>query len=79
VRVEDPLKLAGYVLDKEDAGWTKEKLDEMIALGETKNVGLKKGTHVYQLYWTAWMDKDGIQFRNDIYNLDKILYSKLRN
>ncbi len=78
VRVEDPLKLAGYVLDKEDAGWTKEKLDEMIALGETKNVGLKKGTHVYQLYWTAWMDSDGLQFRNDIYNLDKVLYSKLR-
>lgn len=78
VRVQDPLKLAGYVLDKENAGWDKEKLDNMIFLGETKNVGLKKGTHVHQLYWTAWMDKDGLQFRNDIYNLDKILYKKLR-
>jgi murein L,D-transpeptidase YcbB/YkuD len=78
VRVEDPLKLAGYVLEKEENEWTKEKLDEMIALGETKNVGLKKGTHVHQLYWTAWMDQGGLQFRNDVYNLDKILYKKLR-
>lgn len=78
VRVQDPLKLAGYVLEKEEAQWTKEKLDEMIALGETKNVGLKKGTHVHQLYWTAWMNKGGLQFRNDVYNLDYILYKKLR-
>lgn len=78
VRVQDPLKLAGYVLEKEEADWTKEKLDEMIAMGETKNVGLKKGTHVHQLYWTAWMNRDGLQFRNDVYNLDNILYKKLR-
>ena len=78
VRVQDPLKLAGYVLEKEEADWTKEKLDEMIALGETKNVNLKKGTHVHQLYWTAWMDQGGLQFRNDVYNLDAVLYKKLR-
>lgn len=78
VRVQDPLKLAGYVLDKEEKGWTEEKLQEIIEMGETENVGLKKGTHVHQLYWTAWMDKDGLQFRNDIYNLDKVLYEKLR-
>lgn len=78
VRVQDPLKLAGYVLEKEEADWTKEKLDEMIAEGETKNVSLNKATHVHQLYWTAWMDKGGLQFRNDIYNLDSVLYKKLR-
>jgi len=79
VRVQDPLKLAGYVLDKEDAGWTKEKLDELLATTDTQSVGLKKTTHVHQLYWTAWMDKGGLQFRNDIYSLDKILYDKLRS
>jgi murein L,D-transpeptidase YcbB/YkuD len=78
VRVQDPLKLAGYVLEQEEKGWTEEKLQEIIAAGETQNVGLKKGTHVHQLYWTAWMDKGGLQFRNDIYNLDKALYDKLR-
>lgn len=78
VRVQNPLQLANYVLGNEESEWTQEKLDEIIALGETKNVSLKKGTHVHQLYWTAWMDKGGLQFRNDVYKLDNILYKKLR-
>ena len=78
VRVQDPFKLAGYILNNEERDWTAEKMQEMVALGETKNVGLSKKTHVHQLYWTAWMDKGGLQFRNDIYNLDKALYEKLR-
>ena len=79
VRVQDPFKLAGYVLDNEEAGWTKERVDEIVAEETTQSIGLKKTTHVHQLYWTAWMDKDGLQFRNDIYSLDKILYDKLRS
>jgi murein L,D-transpeptidase YcbB/YkuD len=79
VRVQDPFKLAGYVLDNEKADWTKERMDEIVASEETQSIGLKKTTHVHQLYWTAWMDKGGLQFRNDIYSLDKILYDKLRS
>lgn len=78
VRVEDPFRLAEYVLDKEESGWEPEKMQELVALGETKNVGLKKSTHIHQLYWTAWKDKGGLQFRDDIYNLDKALYKQLR-
>ena len=78
VRVQDPCKLAGYILDNEERDWTAEKMQEIVAIGETKNVGLSKKTHVHQLYWTAWMDKGGLQFRSDIYNLDKALYNKLR-
>jgi len=79
VRVQNPFKLAGYVLDNEKAGWTKEKLDEIVDAGETKSVYIQKSIQVHQLYWTAWMDKGGPQFRNDIYSLDKILYDKLRS
>ena len=78
VRVEDPMKLAAYVLEKEEKDWNADKMQELIALGETKNVGLSKSTHVHQLYWTAWTAKGGLQFRDDIYNLDKALYNKLR-
>jgi L,D-transpeptidase YcbB len=77
VRVEDPFRLAEYILhDNKD--WDRKRLDEMVANGETQYVGLKKTVPIHQLYWTAWMDKDGMQFRNDIYNLDKTLYDKLR-
>jgi len=79
VRVQNPFKLAGYVLDKQEKGWTKDKIDEIVATGETTNVNIQKSIQVHQLYWTAWMDKGGLQFRNDIYSLDKILYNKLRS
>lgn len=78
VRVEDPFRLAGYVLENEGKGWNAQKMEEMVALRETKHVGLTKSTHVHQLYWTAWMDKGGLQFRDDIYNLDVALYDNLR-
>lgn len=77
VRVEDPFRLAEYVLE-DDKNVDRKKLDEMVAEGETQYVALKKTTPIHQLYWTAWMDRDGLQFRNDIYNLDKVLYKKLR-
>ncbi|MFM9988310.1 murein L,D-transpeptidase [Flavobacterium sp.] len=34
---------------------------------------------IYQLYWTAWLEKNSLQFREDIYCLDSDLYNKLRN
>lgn len=79
VRVENPFKLAGYLLEKEGEGWTKEQTDAIITTGLTESLPLKKTTHVHQLYWTAWMDNGRLHFRNDIYSLDKILYDKLRS
>lgn len=78
VRVEDPLKLAEYVLGNQNKKWTRSEIDQVTTEGETKNVYIKKSIQVHQLYWTAWMDKDGLQFRDDIYSLDKTLYKKLR-
>ncbi|EKT3957270.1 L,D-transpeptidase family protein [Flavobacterium psychrophilum] len=34
---------------------------------------------IHQLYWTAWLQKETLQFREDIYCLDSDLYNKLRN
>lgn len=79
IRVQNPLELAEKILSKEDREWNSDKLNEMIAEGETEKIYLKNTNNVHQLYWTAWMDKNGLQFRNDIYNLDKVLYQKLRN
>lgn len=78
VRVEDPLKLAEYVLGNQNKKWTRDEINKITTEGETKNVYIKKSIQVHQLYWTAWMDKDGLQFRDDIYSLDKTLYIKLR-
>ncbi len=79
IRVHKPFDLAQKILEEESDEWSPEKIEELVTLGETENIYLKKTNHVHQLYWTAWMDKNGLQFRNDIYNLDKALYEKLRN
>ena len=78
VRVQNPFKLADYLLKEETGDWSLEKVQELVTAKETVNLPLKKVNFVHQLYWTAWMDKGGIQFRPDIYNLDNVLYQKLR-
>mgnify|MGYP000908152162 CR=1 FL=1 len=79
VRVDKPFDLAEIILKEENKEWNSEKIQGIVTAGETENIYLKKTNHVHQLYWTAWMDRNGLQFRNDIYNLDKALYKKLQN
>lgn len=56
-----------------------DAIDEVIANKETYYIKVKQPIYIHQLYWTSWSDKNGLQFRDDIYNLDEILYTKLRN
>ena len=55
----------------------KDEIDEIIAKKETYYIKVKQPIYIHQLYWTSWSDKKGLQFRDDIYNLDKVLYEKL--
>ena len=57
----------------------KDEIDRIIAKNETYYIKVKKPIYIHQLYWTSWSDKNGLQFREDIYNLDKILYNQLGN
>lgn len=55
----------------------KDEIDEIIAKKETYYIKVKQPIYIHQLYWTSWSDKKGLQFRDDIYNLDKVLFEKL--
>lgn len=55
----------------------KDAIDKIIADKETYYIKIKQPIYIHQLYWTSWSDKNGLQFRDDIYNLDKTLYDKL--
>ncbi|WP_130735344.1 murein L,D-transpeptidase [Flavobacterium sp. J27] len=79
VRVENPLILAEKILLHEDEGWTSKEIDTIISKKNIKTIPVKNDINVYLLYWTNWLDKDELQFREDIYNLDKNLYTALRN
>ena len=77
VRVENPLKLAKYLL-ADGSNWNIEKITETLQNGKTKAIKINNEVNVHILYWTAWSENNSLIFRDDIYNLDADLYQKLR-
>jgi murein L,D-transpeptidase YcbB/YkuD len=77
VRVENPLKLAEYLLEDEE-NWNSEKMTNTLQGKKTKYVKIPKKVNIHILYWTAWSENNNLIFRDDIYNLDADLYRKLR-
>lgn len=78
VRIQNPLEFTEYLLD-DKINWNLEKITATLKTEKTQNAKIKSDIYIYQLYWTAWSDKNTLQFRPDIYDLDNELYSKLRN
>jgi L,D-transpeptidase YcbB len=73
IRVENPQKLAEYVL-----GWDQSRIDEAIASGQNADVKLTAPLPVHLNYFTAWPDADGhITYYTDIYKRDARLEKAL--
>lgn len=69
IRIEKPQELAEWVLGPD--GWTPEDIQDGIAAGRERAVGLTQPIPVHIVYWTAWVDDEGVlQMRNDIYRRD---------
>jgi murein L,D-transpeptidase YcbB/YkuD len=76
VRLDKPDDLALYLLRDKD--WTAQKLDEEIDKGDTRSLSVSKALPVWLLYWTAWVDGDGVlQLRDDLYGRDQRLSAAL--
>ena len=70
IRVEDPLGLADALL-RGAGGWTRERIDTVIASEETTTVWLPEPVPVLLLYWTARPTPDGeVRFFRDLYGRD---------
>lgn len=77
IRLSEPKKLAAYLL-RNDTSFTENKIDSLMNLPLEKWVGLKKSVPVFIVYFTAWVDKNGVlNFRNDIYGHDEKMKTKL--
>jgi L,D-transpeptidase YcbB len=77
IRLERPMDLA-HVLLKGSSEWTPEKLQAVLASGEQTTVSLPDPLPVHLLYFTAWVDEDGlVQFRPDVYGHDARLAKAL--
>ena len=79
VRIEDPRKLALYLL-RDQPQWTPEKIDETVAQGKEKWIKLKEQLPVFIVYFTAWAGEDGtVHFRDDVYGHDRALEQAMFN
>jgi murein L,D-transpeptidase YcbB/YkuD len=69
-RVANPDKFAAALL-AEDKGWTKDKIDKLMANGKNTAIDLDHPLPVHTTYFTAVVDADGkVKTFADIYRLD---------
>ena len=76
VRVENAIDLASYVVENQDE-WTQDRIQEIINSGETTTVEVDRPIQVHHFYWTAWRAGNKTVVINDVYDLDKQIYTKL--
>lgn len=76
VRVQDPFVLAGLLM-RDDSSWTQERMQALLDSGETTRVDLPKPMPVLLTYWTAWVEDDVVQFREDPYERDAAVLKAL--
>ena len=77
VRIEKPFQLAAYLL-RDKPEWTWERIIETLDHEKNYRVMLTVPIPIYIVYWTAWVDRQGIvNFRNDVYGRDRRLDNAL--
>jgi murein L,D-transpeptidase YcbB/YkuD len=78
IRVEKAIDLATYVSGG-NSQRTRREILEAIESSKRQVIRLRNPIAVHVLYWTAWVDRDGLlKFRDDIYERDKPLDVALR-
>jgi murein L,D-transpeptidase YcbB/YkuD len=75
IRLKEPKKMAEYLL-RHQPEWTSEKIDAAMHAGKEKVVRLKEPIPVFISYYTAWVDENGLNFRDDIYKHDKKMFDR---
>jgi murein L,D-transpeptidase YcbB/YkuD len=74
IRVEHSIDLAQAVLEEGD----RSEIDALVASGENRQINLEKPLSVFLLYWTAWVDDEGVlHLRDDVYGSDAALRDAL--
>jgi murein L,D-transpeptidase YcbB/YkuD len=73
IRVQDPVGLAEFVLERQGE-WTRERIEQAMNGSQSKTVTLKHPVPVYLFYSTVLPGPDGeVQFFQDIYGHDRVL------
>lgn len=76
IRVQDPLKLAEVLLERE--GWSRADIDRAVASGRNQHIALDTHVPVHLVYWTAAAQDNGtVVYHRDVYDRDERLASAL--
>jgi L,D-transpeptidase YcbB len=79
IRLEQPKRLAGYLL-KDQPAWNESRISSAMYANSEKWVNVSKPVSVAITYFTSWVDEEGkVNFREDIYGHDKALAARLFN
>ena len=79
IRLEKPIELAEYLL-RDDPQWSQQKILASSKRRVEQVVHLPTSIPVHLLYWTTWVDENGIvHFRTDVYDRDKVLDKALQD
>jgi len=77
IRIKEPVKLAGFLLQK-NSNWNADKIRRAMHSGKEQYVNLKDKVPVFIAYFTAFTDRNNtLNFRKDIYNRDGQLASMI--
>lgn len=76
IRLSRPIDFA-YTVVGGIAGWSKNKIDTVMASGKTTRVALPRKVPVHLVYATAFEGANGVEFRPDVYGRDRKLYGAL--
>jgi len=72
VRLEKPTELAEFLLTQKP-GWDASRVERAFSSKRTAYIKLAQPMPVYLLYWTAWVDDQGLlQQRPDVYEWDQL-------
>jgi murein L,D-transpeptidase YcbB/YkuD len=77
IRVENSLRLARLLLE-DNPDWQASRFEQLLESPKTTTVSLQKPVPVLLLYWTAWVEENGVlNFRKDTYNRDAPILARL--
>ncbi|MFN4087643.1 MAG: murein L,D-transpeptidase [Alphaproteobacteria bacterium] len=72
VRVADPVALSAFLLE-EQGGWDDGRIREAMGAARERYQTLRAPVPVHIVYLTAWAEDGTVQFRDDVYGLDRKL------
>lgn len=79
IRLEDPVKMAEFVLGDEQK-WSTMLIKENVDQGKTQTIPLKNPVTVYIQYFTVFVDDSGtLQILEDVYGQDKEILKALKS